>query len=61
MTSFDSNSTPVEASSTDSSAEADADASEERKPFVAPQIRRESDLVDGTADRHFFGTSSVGS
>jgi hypothetical protein len=34
-------------------------ASSQRKPFVAPKLHSESDLVSGTAERTFaFGTQS---
>jgi len=28
-----------------------------RKPFVEPELRCETDLVDGTGDREFFETT----
>jgi hypothetical protein len=51
MTSSDSE-TPSQNSNT-------PDSADERKPFVEPTLRRETDLVGGTAERDFFGTSSM--
>ncbi len=47
---------PEDASKADRSPEEDA-----RKPFVAPALRREADLVDRTADRFFTFQSHDGS
>ena len=34
---------------------------DERKPFVVPELRREADLVSGTAERSFTFNASGGS
>lgn len=37
----------------------DADGADQ-KPFVEPELRCETDLLVGTADRHHFGTLDNG-
>ena len=38
---------------------ADAEAPDEsRKPFVEPELRRETDLIRGTGGRHWFESTS---
>lgn len=53
---------PSDAPSSDaqsSSQPDEPDAPEDpRKPFVKPELRRETDLIRGTGDRHFFESTA---